>query len=101
MTKVIELKNLRSKLLCCFPPKARAQDAASMAHIWEHTLGRIQGHSWDNTQNLVRCDPDLHVLKEVQNGSHKAMELGARKPQCLKTEKVSSTEKDLTLRDVG
>lgn len=31
----------------------------------EHTLGGIQVHSWD-IQNIVRCDPDLHILEEVQ-----------------------------------
>lgn len=45
----------------------------------EHTLSEFQVHSWD-AQNLLRCDPDLHVLEELQNGGHKAIESGARKP---------------------
>lgn len=65
LTKDIELKNLWSNLLCCLPPWSMYRMQQAQRTSEEHTLGGIQVHSWD-TQNIVRCDHDLHVLEEVQ-----------------------------------
>ena len=67
MAKVIELKDLWSKLLCCFSPWHMHRMQQAQLTSEEHGLGRIQVLSWD-TQNCVRRDPDLHIPKVVQNG---------------------------------
>lgn len=45
------------------------QDAASTVHIQRAHLGWLQVH-WD-TQNLVRHEPALRVLEEIQSGKER------------------------------